>query len=595
MRCHLALCTILAASLAVPTHVRAQQAGASGIGHTVGTIRARMLQQLGHEQVGGATQADIVALIEPDEMRMLSSGHLGFEVDAPATVYVMQSPDSGTAPFWLESQGFERTGLTAQVDQEDVYTAWRKSVPAGEVGLGVPSIEGGIKPYFVLIGPAQAGGRQPQVDALRPTTLATSTAEPGKRIFADDTDTLDRLDADLRNLTLLQTLEGAEDSGRLMGYFRNTAHPSSDTPDHVVLTWSGDPSTTQSIQWRTGPDSDNGVLAYSLADAGGEPRVVRADSQQIEADYVANDPLVLRHTVALQGLQAGTAYQYAIGDGETWGEWRTFETEPAADTAFSFVYMGDAQNGLDTWGELVRTAHRKHPDAAFYVMAGDLVDKGEHRDDWDKLLHNAGTVYDGHPLVPAIGNHEVHQNHADLYLALFGLPENGPAGIEPGRAYAMEYSNAQFVVLDSNLPPEDQTRWLDKTLGASDAEWKFVVYHHPLYSTKPNDRGQPELKAEWAPIFEKHGVDLALQGDDHAYLRTYPMKGDQVMDSPADGPIYILSVAGTKKYEQEKAAFVEKQFTDISTYQVIEIDGDRLNYRAYDVDGTVHDEFVLQK
>lgn len=341
---------------------------------------------------------------------------------------------------------------------------------------------------------------------------------------------------------MVQTLESAENDARLMGYFRNTPYPSDAAPDQVVLTWPGDPATTQSIQWRTGPRSQNTVLAYAPAGGGGEPQTVRAESTEIEAAYIANDPLALRNTVALEELAPGTTYRYTIGDGDSWGKWRAFTTAPAGDEPFTFIYMGDAQNGLDTWGELVRTAHRERPEAAFYIMAGDLVDKGEHRDNWDSLFANATTVYDERPLVPAVGNHEVHDGVPALFLAQFDLPENGPAGVTPERAYALEYSNALFVVLDSNLPLEDQTRWLDDVLGASDATWKFVVYHHPLYSTKPDDDGQPELLAAWAPVFEKHDVDLALQGDDHAYLRTYPMQDGEVMDAPEDGPVYLISV-----------------------------------------------------
>ena len=96
-------------------------------------------------------------------------------------------------------------------------------------------------------------------------------------------------------------------------------------------------------------------------------------------------------------------------------------------------------------------------------------------------------------------------------------------------------------------------------------------------------------------MFEKHGVDLVLTGDDHAYMRSHPLRGEQVMDSPADGPIYILSVAGTKMYEQEDAPYVAKRFTDTSTYQVIDIDGGRLEYTAYDIDGQVMDAFTIEK
>lgn len=88
---------------------------------------------------------------------------------------------------------------------------------------------------------------------------------------------------------------------------------------------------------------------------------------------------------------------------------------------------------------------------------------------------------------------------------------------------------------------------------------------------------------------------LARHGHRHAYLRTFPMKGDRVVDSPADGPVYIHAVSGTKMYRQSDAPYIAKRFTDIATYQVIDIDGGRLQYTAYDVQGRVMDAFTIDK
>lgn len=183
-----------------------------------------------------------------------------------------------------------------------------------------------------------------------------------------------------------------------------------------------------------------------------------------------------------------------------------------------------------------------------------------------------------------------------MYLELFDLPENGPAGLPPERAYAFHYSNALFVVLDSNLPAESQTEWLEEQLAATEATWKFVVYHHPAYSSGPR-RDNADIRALWGTLFDKYHVDLALQGHDHAYLRTWPMRDQKRVDSPSEGTIYIVSVSGTKFYEQGEFDYTEFGMTNVSTYQVldIQIDGNRLAYKAYDIEGSVRDEFVIEK
>jgi len=110
-------------------------------------------------------------------------------------------------------------------------------------------------------------------------------------------------------------------------------------------------------------------------------------------------------------------------------------------------------------------------------------------------------------------------------------------------------------------------------------------------------RDNPEIRKLWGDIFDKHHVDVALQGHDHAYLRTYPMKAGNRVESPAEGTIYVVSVSGTKFYEQAPHDYTEFGMTNTSTYQVLDIliFGDKLIYKALDLDGNVLDEFTIEK
>jgi hypothetical protein len=325
---------------------------------------------------------------------------------------------------------------------------------------------------------------------------------------------------------------------------------------------------------------------------------IAAATELLETEDIVNDPVNSRHTATLTGLAPETAYVYSVGDvwSGTWSELREFTTAPAGERPFSFVYLGDAQNGLERWGSVVRKARRRHPEAAFYLLAGDLVNRGQQRQEWDVFFREAQDVYDTRPLVPAPGNHDYDEGSPELYLRLFDLPENGPVSIGPERAYALRYGGALFLMLDSNQPPETQAGWIEEQLADTDATWKFACFHHPVYSSSPT-RDNPEIREVWGPLFDEYHVDMVFQGHDHGYLRTHPMKAERVAESPGEGTIYVVSMSGTKKYDQGDFDYAAKAVKDTPTYQVIDIltTGHRLAYRAYDVDGNLIDEVVIEK
>lgn len=177
---------------------------------------------------------------------------------------------------------------------------------------------------------------------------------------------------------LVQTEDDSSEDARLVSLFSKTQYPATDRVDQVVLTWSADPRTSQTIQWRTSENVKRGVVRYQLKSAGmtldaKSARTKRATTEPLATPTLVNDPLINRHTAALRGLKPGTTYVYAVGNGspDGWTAPAEFTTAPAGAAPFSFIYMGDAQNGLDRWGVLLHNAYGARPDAAFYWMAGD--------------------------------------------------------------------------------------------------------------------------------------------------------------------------------------------------------------------------------
>ena len=381
---------------------------------------------------------------------------------------------------------FQATGLKAEINGRE-FAIWQKKFDAGRIGLGVNSLTGGGRHYYVVLKPVHQSDNL-EISKIYPGHYALGTIGQGEHPIEGREEITADFPEELLGQTALIALKDRRNEAQLMNVYRTTDYPSSTKPDHVILTWSEDPKTTQTIQWRTDTSIDRGHVKYlKKADYYSfkpkKPMIAKATTRLLRTPNILNDSECHRHTVVLHDLEPDTTYVYSIGEGMV----AEFTTAPRGIEPFSFIYMGDAQNGLERWGSLIQGAFRRRPDAAFYVMAGDLVNRGADRDDWDSFFENAEGVYNQRPIIPALGNHEYHnysQRGGLLYEELFTLPADSPFG---EKTYSFHYGNALFVIMDSNLEATDQTEWLEEQLSGSNATWKFVVYHHPAYSSIPQE------------------------------------------------------------------------------------------------------------
>jgi len=571
----------------------------ASIHDTVAGVIARMRETLTDDEAKNLKADEAYKLLTEEERHVLGEDYIVFKVNVPVIVAVVRDERLGNEPFWLEERKFEKSKTKMVVTGRD-FDVWEREFDAGEIGLGVNSLTGGGLHYFVSVrAKRDRDAAALEMSDIYPGLHSVTAFQPGANPWGDsDDDRLQDVPKELMGSLLVRGLYGRRRDAVIAGVFRTTEWPASAAPDHVVLTWSGDPRTTQTIQWRTSTETAGGVVAYhekvddtfDFAAA----TIVTAKTETITQQTLLNDPIVHWHTAVITGLEPGTEYVYAVGDEKGTSRMpAVFKTAPEDPVAFNFIYMGDAQNGLDDWGKLIHKSIEAKPDTAFYIMAGDLVNRGAERDDWDSLFHNAEGIWDRKQVVPVPGNHEYQGGNPDLYLQHFALPKESPLG---ELNYTLRYGNALFIMLDSNIAPQKQADWLEEQLKNTDATWKIAVYHHPSYSSSPN-RNNPEVRRVWGALFDKYHVDLALQGHDHAYLRTYPMKAEKRVGSPAEGTIYIVSVSGTKYYEQGQFDYTEFGMTNVATYQVLDIriDGNRLEYGAYDLAGELRDTFVIEK
>ena len=445
------------------------------------------------------------------ERAALARGYLRFTVDRAVIVDV--AVPRASVPFWIADQGFKPTDLYLEND-DTTWRVYRKSFSRGAIGLGVNGLDRtSLAHYVVFIRQKGQPGlpfRQSDLtlDARSSQSWNVTKSMPGLSAAHDVYRPFKALPVELAGAIVLQPSHNNRHSALLArGRVWKTRVVSTKHPSQVTIAFGSDPARELVWTWTTSPQVNSTRLRIRPAspkeDRGASPdfdresareaRVVIGESTNVTVPDLLNDPVIKRHRIAVDGLQPKTLYQYALADDASggWGPWQAVMTAPERSSTVRFLYLGDAQTGLEGWGRLLASAVGRHPSTDFILLAGDLVDRGNERSNWDHFFLRAAGIFDRVPLMPCVGNHEYLDAGPRLYRAFFELPRNGPSGFASDLAYHFEAGDACFAVLDSTLTAYDgtaareQAEWLDHVLAQTRATWKFVMLHHPIYPSHP--------------------------------------------------------------------------------------------------------------
>ncbi len=231
---------------------------------------------------------------------------------------------------------------------------------------------------------------------------------------------------------------------------------------------------------------------------------------------------------------------------------------------------------------------------------------------WRDFALNAQRSASKRPWMPCIGNHEAELDNGpygyNSYNTRFLLPGNGTAF--PGSFYSFQVGSVLFISLDANdvcyqgggaynvggvattdhagnaisatahqynqyytgsfspnangtlspggATPNAQTTWLESTLSAARAntniDWIVVQMHQCALSSSTDNGCDAGIRQAWLPLFDQYEVDLVVNGHDHDYERTYPVRGFTANQgkstftggavTQASGPVTLPSTSG---------------------------------------------------
>ena len=310
----------------------------------------------------------------------------------------------------------------------------------------------------------------------------------------------------------------------------------------------------------------------------------------------------LMHEVLVTGLVDSTFYFWKTvsytGSDSLVSEVSTFATAVDSSRAFMFALVGDTQRNTRTpwaWSAIAERVWADRPN--FVVHVGDLVDKGLQKSDWINDFFPAGQrLMSRVPLYPVLGNHE---QDSPLYYQYMALPQ-------PEYYYTFIYGNAQFFMVDSNRElgeGSEQYEWLEWALARSTARWKFVLHHHPPYTSDNDDYGDTRyarsvlgsVTRNLVPLYERYKVDFCLYGHTHLYERSWPLRDNRI--DQQQGVIYINSGGaggGIENFAPTRSWFTA-ELEAVHHYCTFNIYENTLQFKAIDHEGRLLDVFQLQK
>ncbi|GAA1727526.1 metallophosphoesterase family protein [Aeromicrobium alkaliterrae] len=371
-------------------------------------------------------------------------------------------------------------------------------------------------------------------------------------------------------------------------------------PDRIIANPTAEAATGQTFTWRTNEATRDGEVQIAPADSPDDVRTVQAQTSVSErlprSRYVAR-----HHSATVEDLEPATAYTYRVGQGDHFSEWTDFTTPPAEAYAdpWTFLYFGDAQWGLDAgWTDVVDQAFTENPEAVLALTAGDQVNDGNDDHQWEQWFAAIAPWASTRTFLTLPGNHELYGDEDMIrYRSQVEYPDNGPKG-QDDLAYRVDVGGVRFITLNGNITAslQDttdnglgalQAEWLEEQLADNPMTWTVVSIHQPMFSAAKL-RDNVAQRTAFMPLLEEYGVDLVLQGHDHAYARGHLAEND--VPGGYAGPTYVVANAGDKYYDLDPANRNNWTINDaerdaaadkISTYQSIRVEQGRLVYTSH--------------
>lgn len=400
--------------------------------------------------------------------------------------------------------------------------------------------------------------------------------------------------------------------------------PQNKSTVYTVITNPGeDASKEMRINWHTDVDSGESFCVYTKRSDTKWKRAksVKANqelctvfdsiySKKANGEDWYEGARFLRNKTSLKGLKAGTEYMYTMSSGGN-SEVRYFKTAPksgkwSAGVISDFHTYTPLPKRQQVAMEMIATLEQKNgKDFDFMLHVGDVVAWGGSYSFWKTLY--AEPYFGKYMWAGVNGNHDnmtrKNDQSNDFFRYTNNNPDNGYIG-EEGVCYHFTYHNALFVMLNNEAMRSDEgfaaaKEWVKNVIKSNPAKYIIVVEHYQWFM---GDSGKNSQYERWKALFDEYGVDLAISGNNHIYVRTNAIYNDVETDG-STGTVYVQLPSSDNERGREidelthNADLIKCRWTEGSNTigaMIMKADNKQLSLTLYDRYGNEKDRVSVK-
>jgi predicted phosphodiesterase len=263
---------------------------------------------------------------------------------------------------------------------------------------------------------------------------------------------------------------------------------------------------------------------------------------------------------------------------------------PSRPDSVKFAVIGDSGRGWKPQHEVAQQmrAYRDQFPFGFVLMAGDNIYEGPATPDDYRVKFEepyAALLADDVRFYAVLGNHDDpnQRNYQPFNMDghryyTFAPPANVLAGL---------VTDVRIFAVDSTNLDDAQLAWLAEQLSKSEARWKIVVLHHPLYTSGRYSVQARLFRWQLESLLVEHGADVVFSGHEHIYQRSRLQRGIQY---------FITGGAGSlRRGDGRETSAIARSYDRDFHFMLVEIADDAMYFQAITRTGVTFDAGVLRQ